>query len=172
MVGVLMRHEHMRDLDRLRLDQLEQRSLDPVRVDQHAVTALFVGDEVRVRRPLRMLRALDDHANSITLLIPSCCSISSNPLFTSSSVMRCEMNDSTSISPASQRSTSFGTPSRPFTPPNDEPAMRRPVIRYRGTTSSVSPFPATPATVQSPQPMRADSTAWRITPTLPVASKV
>ena len=29
--------------------------------------------------------------------------------------------------------------------------------------SSVSPLPATPATVQSPQPIRADSTAWRIT---------
>ena len=29
--------------------------------------------------------------------------------------------------------------------------------------SSVSPLPATPATVHRPQPMRADSTAWRIT---------
>ena len=50
--------------------------------------------------------------------------------------------------------------------------MRRPVIRKRGTTSRVSPLPATPATVQRPQPMRAASTAWRITATLPVASKV
>ena len=38
--------------------------------------------------------------------------------------------------------------------------------------SSVSPRPATPATVHSPQPIRAASTAWRMTPTLPVASKV
>jgi hypothetical protein len=42
-------------------------------------------------------------------------------------------------------------------------ATRRPVIRKRGTMSSVSPLPATPATVHRPQPMRADSTAWRIT---------
>ena len=66
----------------------------------------------------------------------------------------------------------LGTWSRPLTPPNDEPATRRPVIRKRGTMSSVSPLPATPATVQSPQPMRADSTAWRMTVTLPVASNV
>ena len=38
--------------------------------------------------------------------------------------------------------------------------------------SSVSPLPATPAIVACPQPMRADSTAWRITWTLPVASNV
>ena len=50
--------------------------------------------------------------------------------------------------------------------------MRRPVIRKRGITSSTSPLPATPATVQRPQPMRADSTAWRMTATFPVASKV
>ena len=50
--------------------------------------------------------------------------------------------------------------------------MRRPVIRKRGTTSSTSPLPATPAIVHRPQPMRADSTAWRITETRPVASNV
>ena len=32
---------------------------------------------------------------------------------------------------------------RPFTPPNDEPVTRRPVMRRRGTMSSVSPLPAT-----------------------------
>ena len=52
------------------------------------------------------------------------------------------------------------------------PHTRRPVINSRGTMSSVSPLPATPAIVHSPQPMRAASTAWAITPTLPVASKV
>jgi hypothetical protein len=59
-----------------------------------------------------------------------------------------------------------------LTPPNELPHTRRPVIRYRGITSSTSPLPATPATVHSPQPMRADSTAWRITDTSPVASNV
>ena len=48
-----------------------------------------------------MLDALDDQANSITLRMPSCASISSKPRLTSSSVMRCETNGSTSISPAS-----------------------------------------------------------------------
>src|SRR5947208_7686454 len=47
-----------------------------------------------------------------------------------------------------------------------------PVIRKRGMTSNVSPLPATPHIVARPQPMRADSTAWRMTFTLPVASNV
>jgi hypothetical protein len=46
--------------------------------------------------------------------------------------MRWEMKGSTSISPARQRSISFGTWSRPLTPPKEEPATRRPVIRRRG----------------------------------------
>ncbi len=39
-------------------------------------------------------------------------------------------------------------------------------------TSSVSPLPATPHIVARPQPIRADSTAWRMTATRPVASIV
>src|SRR3954452_24239905 len=103
--------------------------------------------------------ALHRYVKEITLRIPSCASISSKPRFTSSSDSLCETNGSTSISPASQRSTSCGTWSRPLTPPNDEPATRRPVMRKRGTTLSVSPLPATPQTVARPQPIRADSTA-------------
>src|SRR3954453_17560900 len=87
--------------------------------------------------------------------MPSCASISSNARLTSSSLIRCETNGATSISPASARATNWGTWSRPFTPPNDEPATRRPVIRKRGTTSGVSPLPATPGTGASPQPTRA-----------------
>ena len=128
-VAVLVRDEHVRDRDLALLDLVEQRLLDAVRVDEHAVPAVAVGDEVGVRRPLRVLGALEQHQKEITLRMPSCASISSKPRFTSSSVMRCEMNDSASMSPASQRSTSIGTPSRPLTPPNDEPATRRPVIR-------------------------------------------
>src|SRR6185295_7872504 len=41
-----------------------------------------------------------DHANEITLRMPSCASISSKPLLTSSSVMRWERKASTSMSPA------------------------------------------------------------------------
>ena len=74
--------------------------------------------------------------------------------------------------PASQRSTRSGTWVRPLTPPNDEPVTRRPVIRNRGTISSVSPLPSTPHIVARPQASRADSTACRITATRPVASNV
>jgi len=112
------------------------------------------------------------HENPITLRIPSCASISSKPRFTSSSVSRWDTNASTSIAPSRYSRMNSGTWSRPLTPPNDEPATRRPVIRRRGTMSSVSPLPATPATVHSPQPIRAASTAWRMMLTSPVASKV
>ena len=54
-----------------------------------------------------------------TLRMPSCASISSKPRFTSSSVRRWESSASTSISPASQRSTSSGTCVRPLTPPKE-----------------------------------------------------
>src|ERR1044072_6691090 len=75
------------------------------------------------------------------------------------------------MSPASQRSIRGGTMSRLLSPPHDEPATRRPVIRKRGTTSSVSPLPATPATVHRPQPTRADPTARRTTPPRPGAPR-
>src|SRR5439155_6239298 len=171
-IAVAVRDELVGDGDPVALDPVEQWSRLAVSVDQDALTAGAVGHEVGVRRPLGMLAAGDDHVNPITLRIPSWASISSKPRLTSSSVMLCERKGSTSISPASQRSISCGTPSRPLTPPNELPATRRPVISRRGTMSSVSSLPATPATVHRPQPMRADSTAWRITATLPVASNV
>src|SRR5689334_7035078 len=141
----------------LRADAGEPRLdlLDPVRVVRRKrvhrrpalarvadVLALVEADRAPGRRRCRRreLRAAGDadegvhvcQPKPITLRIPSWASISSNPRFTSARVMWCDTNGSTSISPASQRSISAGTPSRPFTPPNDEPAMRRPVIRKRG----------------------------------------
>src|SRR5205807_253293 len=172
-VGVAVRHQDVRDGDAVVADTLLERLDDAVAVDEDAAPARPLRDQIGVRRPLRVLGALDDHAsNLITLRMPSCASISSNPRFTSSSVMWWEMNGSTSMSPASHRSTSRGTPSRPFTPPKLLPAMRRPVMRNRGITFSVSPLPATPATVHRPQPILADSTACRMTCTLPVAPNV
>ena len=47
-----------------------------------------------------------------------------------------ETNGSTSMSPASQRSTSAGTWSRPFTPPNDEPPFT-PLRRFFHVTLPV-----------------------------------
>ena len=76
-------------------------ALEPVRVDEDAAPARPLGDEVGVREPVRMLDALDDHAKSITLRMPSPASISSKPRLTSSSVSLCETKASTSISPAS-----------------------------------------------------------------------
>src|SRR3954468_12432569 len=77
----------------------------------------------------------------MTLRIPSWASMSSKPRLTSSNPMVRDTSGATSISPASQRSTSWGTCSRPLTPPNEDPATRRPVINKRGTMSSVSPLP-------------------------------
>ena len=96
------------DHDSIALDAVEERLRDTVPVDQNAVAALALGDEVGVREPVRMLGAFEDQ-NSTTLLIPSCASMSSKPRFTSASLILWEMNGSTSISPASQRSTSCGT---------------------------------------------------------------
>src|SRR5689334_14035153 len=173
-VGVAVRDQHVGDRDVIGRGPGRQWLGDAVAVDVDAVAVVVVGDQVGVRRPGRVLDPLDDHAapNPITLRMPSCASISSKPWLTSSSVMWWERKGSTSIFPSSHMSTRRGTPSRPLTPPNELPAIRRPVIRKRGITSSVSPRPATPHTVHRPQPMRADSTAWRITLTLPVASKV
>src|SRR5215218_4867946 len=161
-VGVAVRAEDVREGDAVPRGAVDEILLEAVAVDQDAVAALLVRDEVGVREPAWMLDALDDHENEITLRIPSCASISSKPRLTSSSVSVCDTNGSTSSSPASQRSTSRGPPSPPLTPPNDGPATRRRVIRNRGTTSSVSPFPAAPHIVASPEPSRADSTACRI----------
>jgi hypothetical protein len=56
---------------------------------QHFFLTFF--DMPRPRRP---------YENSITLRMPSWASISSKPRFTSSKVIRCEMNESTSMSPS------------------------------------------------------------------------
>src|SRR5205823_3793394 len=108
--AVTVRDELVRDRDPVALDPLEQRCRLAVAVDQDAVAAGAVSHQVGVRRPLGMLAAGDDHANPITLRMPSWASINSKPRLTSSSVMVCERKGSTSISPASQRSISCGTP--------------------------------------------------------------
>ena len=74
--------------------------LEPVGIHQDAISTRPLRDEVGVRKPVRMLDALDDHAKSITLRMPSPASISSKPRLTSSSVSLCETKESTSISPA------------------------------------------------------------------------
>jgi hypothetical protein len=84
------------------LDALLELVRQAVPVDEEAASAGPFRDEVGVGQPLRVLDALDDHANSITLRMPACASINSTPRFTLSSVMRCETNEATSISPATR----------------------------------------------------------------------
>src|SRR4029079_14982626 len=104
-----VRAEDVRDRDAVSLRTFLQRLCQSVAVDEDAVPARAVGDEVSVGKPLGVFDALDDHASSITLLMPSCASMSSNPRLTSSSVIRWDTKAATSMSPASARSTNCGT---------------------------------------------------------------
>ncbi len=61
MVAVGMGDEDVGDLDAVALGPLQQRPEVVVAVDQHALAARLVGDQVGVRQPRRVLGALDDH---------------------------------------------------------------------------------------------------------------
>lgn len=104
------------DVDPLSLDALQQRLAHPVPVDQDALASCRVDDQVCVRQPDRVLGAMNLESSghvlfpkAMTLRMPSWAAISSKPVLTSGSVIRCEMKASTSISPARYRSTSSGT---------------------------------------------------------------
>jgi len=99
-IGMAVRAEDVRDRDAVALGALLQCLGQPVAVDEDAVPARTFADEVGVGKPFGVLDAFDDHANSITLLMPSWASISSKPRFTSSRVSSCERKASTSMSPA------------------------------------------------------------------------
>ena len=101
--------EHMGDRDAVALGALLQSLRQPVAVDEDPVPARALGDEVGVGKPFGVLDALDDHANPITLLMPSWASMSSKPRLTSSRVIRWDTNAATSMSPANARSTYCGT---------------------------------------------------------------
>ena len=58
-VGVAVRAEDVRDADAELVRPPLELALEPVRVDQDAAPALALGDEVRVRQPVRVLDALD-----------------------------------------------------------------------------------------------------------------
>ena len=114
-VVVVVGEQQVGDLDPLALGALGERVGDRVRVDQHPLAARLVerpGRRWRASRIVRrgsaarsissrtIKRLQPTQLNSITLRIPSWASISSKPRLTSSSVIRWEMNGSTSISPA------------------------------------------------------------------------
>ena len=67
MVAVLVCDEDVGDRQPARRNLLQQRPLDAVRVDQNAMAAVVLGDQIRVRRPGRMLDSLDDHARILRL---------------------------------------------------------------------------------------------------------
>ena len=70
------------------------------------------------------------------------------------------------------QSTIFGTSVRPRAPPKAVPFQTRPVTSWNGRVAISLPAPATPMTIDSPQPRWQASSAWRITLMLPVQSKV
>jgi hypothetical protein len=70
-IGVTVRAQDVCDRDPVALDASLEAVRQPIAVDEEAVAAGAFGDEIGVRQPLRVLDTLDDHANSITLRIPS-----------------------------------------------------------------------------------------------------
>ena len=61
-VAVAVRAEDVRDRDLLARGTFFECGGQPVRVDEHAVPARLIGDQVRVRQPTWMLDSVDDHA--------------------------------------------------------------------------------------------------------------
>ena len=70
------------------------------------------------------------------------------------------------------QSTIFGTSRRPLAPPNAVPFHTRPVTSWNGRVLISWPAPATPMITDTPQPLWQHSSAWRITSTLPMHSKL
>ena len=79
---------------------------------------------------------------------------------------------SISILPSMYQSTMRGTSVRPRAPPNAVPFHTRPVTSWNGRVAIYLPASATPMMMLSPQPRWQASSAWRMTLTLPVQSKV
>mmetsp|Transcript_41148 Transcript_41148/g.113092 ORF Transcript_41148/g.113092 Transcript_41148/m.113092 type:complete len:349 (-) Transcript_41148:500-1546(-) len=100
------------------------------------------------------------------------CSASSAFLVPATPVKLCVMKWSSGISPESAFSTSIGTASRVFQPPNAVPVHLRPVMNWNGRVAISLPAAATPMIVQWPQPRCAASSAVRMTSVLPVQSNV
>jgi hypothetical protein len=70
------------------------------------------------------------------------------------------------------QSTIFGTSVLPRAPPNAEPFQTLPVTSWNGRVEISCPEPATPMITETPQPRWQHSSAWRITFTLPMHSKL
>jgi hypothetical protein len=66
-----VRDDHRCHLDVQLLSTRDQRLNQPVAVDEDASAALAIRHKVGVRGPLRGLGALDDHASSSTVRMPS-----------------------------------------------------------------------------------------------------
>ena len=82
------------------------------------------------------------------------------------------MSGSIAILPSMYQSTIRGTSVRPRAPPNAVPFHTRPVTSWNGRVLISWPDPATPMMTLTPQPRWQHSSAWRITSTLPMHSKL
>ena len=96
----------------------------------------------------------------------------SKPLLISSSFSVWVIIGSIWILPSMYQSTIFGTSVRPRAPPKAVPFQTRPVTSWNGRVEISWPAPATPMTIDWPQPRCEASSAWRMTLVLPVQSKV
>jgi hypothetical protein len=65
-----------------------------------------------------------------------------------------------------------GTSVRPRAPPKALPRQFRPVTSWNGRVAISWPAPATPMMTLVPQPLWQHSSAWRMTLTLPMHSKL
>ena len=79
---------------------------------------------------------------------------------------------SMAILPSMYQSTIFGTSVRPRAPPKAVPFQTLPVTSWKGRVDISCPAPATPTMTDVPQPRWQHSSAWRITSTLPMHSKL
>ena len=144
----------------------------PFAVDKTPCPPVAVRDEVGVRQPVRMLDALDDqcesnHAADAVLrlhqLEAAVDVVERDPV--GDQRVDVDVAGERSDRPAGHLVAALDAAERRAgdAPAGDEEA-RHDVERLALAGDA--------CTVQRPQPMRADSTAWRITSTLPVASKV
>jgi len=93
-----------------------------------------------------------------------------------SNAVRARRQPAVRAAPAEPRrrreSTIFGTSVRPRAPPKAVPFQTRPVTSWKGRVAISAPAGATPMMMDWPQPRWQASSAWRMTVTLPLQSKV
>src|SRR5690606_17294521 len=137
----------------------------------HIASQRRAGMFIHTQRPAEtdmLFGFFHQYITTLRMDFPSC--IRSNALLMSSSGIVCVIRSSILILPSMYQSTIFGTSVRPRAPPKAEPRHTRPVTSWKGRVEISSPAPATPMMIDSPQPLCAHSSAWRMTVVLPMHS--